>query len=687
MNITSLHASRFLYRIDNKESNFYENYTLLNEIRKGTYSSVFLSKDSQGQLVAVKKYAITDEKIIDLLRQKGICVDAYIKQLAEKELQIGQLTDHPNIVKIREVFFENSTAYVVMDYVEGKTFNCFEKFSLETRVTLMQQFLSAIEHFLLRNIIIDNLCSENILISPDSTRLTFVDLGGNKIINNDAEMFVGHYLEMIENMLIIFGGDAAKVLDNCKYLLPTTLWEETISPAHVRVLVSWVKAVQKELSTPLNINNTFYEDSTDKILAAHTHLQSQYPHHISFNTAQHSKFLAYSLIATCVLKKFSPGKYPDSYLHNTHVLRYPCDNLPKSLEELFQLLPLRDDYDTASSLVGDALISVSPSLKETEGEESAWAIFANNERKSSVADYINKFIESEKVSPVHFRKRIKAVVKKAPKSNEGLIYIFFIPTDTPLYKAVYLSQPYGIPIGDPLSMNNLLDFYERYRQGLVEEKNSQLRFLPSALIPENNFDLTKIKSYRFTTIPIEQLSCYTKKIDKVVSKIFEDHLEEMLQLAALASEVEVQLNPLEKQRGYRKLCYRHLCRRDIQLALYYWHKIDDQNPNKFSYLPGIIACLLKKSQLIHADHYFQKYEAQLIHKEQLIARFALTYIEQDNRLKFDFMLKKLSESRIKQFLLVLVGSRYPEYAQENVPEDLENLMSDDELIDLAIVSD
>ena len=46
------------------------------------------------------------------------------------------------------------------------------------------------------------------------------------------------------------------------------------------------------------------------------------------------------------------------------------------------------------------------------------------------------------------------------------------------------------------------------------------------------------------------------------------------------------------------------------------------------------------------------------------------------------MLKRLSDSSIKKFILYLASSRYPEYTQENIPEDL-NLMSDDELINLA----
>lgn len=182
---------------------------------------------------------------------------------------------------------------------------------------------------------------------------------------------------------------------------------------------------------------------------------------------------------------------------------------------------------------------------------------------------------------------------------------------------------------------------------------------------------------------MEQLNAYTQKIEKVVDEIFEDHLEEMLQLAALAAEVELRQNSSERLTGYHELCYKHLFRRDVQLALYYWHKIDDQNPLKLSCLPGIISCLLKKNQLAEAYHYFHQYEAMLPYKEHLSARFALIYIEQDNRPMLELMLEKLTLSKIKQFVLYLASSRYPGYAQEIVPGELENPMSEDELIGLA----
>src|SRR5690606_25816959 len=139
------------------------------------------------ELVAVKKYTITDKKIINLSKQKKISARAYIKQLAQKELEIGQLTDHPNIVKIREVFFEDSSTYIVMDYVEAKTFDCLKRHPSETRKALMQQFLSVMEHLLLRNIIIDDLRLENILISPNGNHLTLVGLGKNKMISSNLK--------------------------------------------------------------------------------------------------------------------------------------------------------------------------------------------------------------------------------------------------------------------------------------------------------------------------------------------------------------------------------------------------------------------------------------------------------------------------------------------------------------------
>ncbi len=384
---------------DKADSDFYKNYTLIEEIGEGTYSTVYLSKNNQNEFVAVKKYAIEDDFTTTFFLSYGVSPETFIRRVAQNELEIGRQVDHPNIVKIRDVYFEHSAAYVVMDYIEGKPLPLTNQFPAETRIALMQQFLSAIEHLLLRNIIIDDLWTDNILISDNSSRLTLIDLGGNDIINNDIDLPVNFYLEQIEEMLLIISKEASSILERCSHLLPSSLRKEMLCPRHVRALVSWVEALQKEVYTSGMINNTICKNSTDELRASFAKLQSQFPDHISFSTAQQSQFLPYPLIAEAVLKKFSPGKYPKTYFKNVHFLRYPFENLPKSLESLFKILPMTEDYDTSSSHVSDLLLSVSPSLNEDDSEESAWSIFMNNDRKIGVAYYIHNFFEVEKVSP------------------------------------------------------------------------------------------------------------------------------------------------------------------------------------------------------------------------------------------------------------------------------------------------
>lgn len=227
---------------------FFENYTFIKQVGKGTYSTVFLAENNFGEQVVIKQYAINDQQMIDLFKKNGINSDAFIQQLAQQEEKVGRLTNHPNIVKVRKVYCEDSTAYIVMDYVKGQSVTSFHDYSLKMRTVLMQQLLSAMEHLLTRNVIIDDLWSGNILI--DNDHLTLIDLGGFQVIDDDADMPVGDYLEMIESMLTTIGEDAAqRILISNEHLLPQNLRVEIISSSHVEALVSWVEALQEELNT------------------------------------------------------------------------------------------------------------------------------------------------------------------------------------------------------------------------------------------------------------------------------------------------------------------------------------------------------------------------------------------------------------------------------------------------------
>ena len=200
-NLLDLQAAQ----LEDKTPTFHDKYTLVQEIGKDTHSTVFLAINSHGEKVAVKRYEITDQDLIDLLQEHGMRVDDYVKQLALNELEIGKRTNHPHLVKIKEVWIESPAAYVVMDYIEGKVLDHPENYSPEMRIAFTQQLLSATQHLLLRNIIVDDLWSENMLISH-GTHLTLIDLGGNEWIGGETHLPVSHYVEMMEHVITNIGG-------------------------------------------------------------------------------------------------------------------------------------------------------------------------------------------------------------------------------------------------------------------------------------------------------------------------------------------------------------------------------------------------------------------------------------------------------------------------------------------------
>ncbi len=667
------------------ELQFNNKYKMIEEIGKGRGSTIFLFENDQKERVIVKKYAI-EAGDCDLFKTNKIAAEAYIRVLAQKEFDIGQRIDHPNIVEIKEVYFENPFAYIVMNYVEGRTLEECSQSSVREKCEIMDQFLNVVEHLLLRNVFVNNIGPKDFLIS-NGNRLTLINLDCCKLIQKSAGVTLQHFINKIESLLFQMGGDlASKAIDDSKKLISSKRREEKIQSDHTEKLITWIESLRKAFRTPLHLN-TVHAQSANHVLESYNRLRVEHSDYIAFNTSQHSKFLAYSLFASAIIKQFNPGRYPQTLLQNTHLIRYPFPNLPTNLEDLFKKYPLSDDYDTVSSEVANALLSGSPSLNENESEESAWGIFENNERgETDVAQYIYEIFESEGVSESLFKDDVKNIVKdKASKSKQGLIYTYFIPKTDPLNKAVYLSEKYGIPSGNPHAENTVTDFYQNYEQGEIVRDNSQLRLLfPALADSKNGFDLNQIKSYRFTTLSEKELKNYSEKIEKLVSKIFEDHIKKMLKLTQLAAETEVLEDESKQQKGFQKLCYKHLCRRDIKLALYYWNKLDEKNENRFSFLPGIIACLLKKGQFEQAFDYFEKFGDKILFQEQLAARFALYAIGKNDLSLLQSMLLKLSGSNLKNFVLLIASNKFTEYQQDGLDEEeMEGLMSESELIKIA----
>jgi len=112
-------------------------------------------------------------------RQNGS--ESFLKE-ARKMVKIDQI---PEIVRVRDIFFENQTAYIVMDFIEGKTLkatllkNGTMKYSECMR--LFQPLIEAMAKVHKQGLIHRDISPDNIMLQPDGS-VRILDLGAAKDI-------------------------------------------------------------------------------------------------------------------------------------------------------------------------------------------------------------------------------------------------------------------------------------------------------------------------------------------------------------------------------------------------------------------------------------------------------------------------------------------------------------------------
>ena len=96
--------------------------------------------------------------------------------------------DHPNIVKVIDVFEENGTAYIVMPFIEGQTLSHIVKengrLDYPTAVNYMAQLAAAVEYIHKRDILHRDIKPDNIMITPDH-RVFLIDFGSARQFVHD----------------------------------------------------------------------------------------------------------------------------------------------------------------------------------------------------------------------------------------------------------------------------------------------------------------------------------------------------------------------------------------------------------------------------------------------------------------------------------------------------------------------
>lgn len=109
-------------------------------------------------------------KIIDKIKLKQIALDDEDKLFSE--VNILKQLDHPNILKLNDLYQDDTNYYLITEYCSGgelyKRITDMESFSEAEAASYMRQTLSAIVYCHEKNIIHRDLKPENLLF--DSTK-------------------------------------------------------------------------------------------------------------------------------------------------------------------------------------------------------------------------------------------------------------------------------------------------------------------------------------------------------------------------------------------------------------------------------------------------------------------------------------------------------------------------------------
>ena len=122
--------------------------------------------------------------------QQGMNDDVYEKYLQKfiEEAQTLTQLNHPNIVKVVDVFQENNTAYIVMPFLEGKTLQQIVEqqgaLNYETAVNYIAQLSEAVDYIHQRDILHRDIKPENIIITPEDKTI-LIDFGSAREFIHD----------------------------------------------------------------------------------------------------------------------------------------------------------------------------------------------------------------------------------------------------------------------------------------------------------------------------------------------------------------------------------------------------------------------------------------------------------------------------------------------------------------------
>lgn len=138
-------------------------------IGTGGMGSVYLGYDPKGKQVAIKEM------------RAELITDSNLRDRFIQEINLMSTFDHDNIVRMHASFSEGSNIYLVMEYIEGETFEKYvrDRGRLEEKdaVRILDQVLDAMQYVHSKGVIHRDIKPSNVMIRKDNGKICLLDFG------------------------------------------------------------------------------------------------------------------------------------------------------------------------------------------------------------------------------------------------------------------------------------------------------------------------------------------------------------------------------------------------------------------------------------------------------------------------------------------------------------------------------
>ncbi|WP_374645106.1 serine/threonine protein kinase [Tabrizicola sp.] len=168
----------------------YGQFTVESFLNSGGFGITYLARDSLSRLVVVKECfpasfcRRVDNVVGPRTRQRQEEFRSIVNQFQQEAQNLARL-DHPYIVKVHQVFEDNETAYMAMDYIQGPDLletveGKVPRLTPQEITTILAKVLEAVGYVHDQGLLHRDISPDNILLDRESGNPVLIDFGASR---------------------------------------------------------------------------------------------------------------------------------------------------------------------------------------------------------------------------------------------------------------------------------------------------------------------------------------------------------------------------------------------------------------------------------------------------------------------------------------------------------------------------